>query len=102
MGAVEDSVRFSEDPSASWTYGILREKALSHPTLLYRGNSVLVVLPNDEVERWAESGEVGIYFSMDLGSQGVLEVILEKDFACLDRTIEDNEDKFPNPNIECL
>jgi len=29
---------------------------------------------------------------------GSLALLIEKDFACLDRSEEDNEDTFPNPN----
>ena len=30
---------------------------------------------------------------------GTLALLIEKDFACLDRSEEDNEDTFPNPNV---
>jgi hypothetical protein len=34
-----------------------------------------------------------------MGSYGFLDVLIEKDFACLDRNDKENEDTFPNPNV---
>ena len=36
--------------------------------------------------------------TLDMGSAGSLEVVVEKDFACLDRSDEDNSDSFANPH----
>ena len=43
--------------------------------------------------------EVGVYTTLDMGSAGSLEVAVEKDFACLDRSDEDNCDTFANPHL---
>lgn len=43
-----------------------------------------MVLPTLDVEKWARSEQVGIYESLGLGAKGKLEVLVEKDFACLD------------------
>jgi len=40
---------------------------------------------------------VGIYGDVDTGISR-LAVIVEKDFACLDRSERDNIDRFPNPH----
>jgi hypothetical protein len=42
--------------------------------------------------------QVGIAEDISLGSLGSLALLIEKDFACLDRSEEDNQDTFPNPN----
>ncbi len=55
-------------------------------------------LPTNDAQRWADGSETGIYAEVNLGSRGVLDLILEKDFACLDGTDVDNADAFPNPN----
>jgi hypothetical protein len=41
---------------------------------------------------------VGIAEEIGLGNLGSLGLLIEKDFACLDRSDKDNEDTFPNPN----
>ena len=45
--------------------------------------------------------EAAIYADAVIGSHGTLDVLLEKDFACLDRSDEENSDTFPNPNEAC-
>jgi hypothetical protein len=49
-----------------------------------------------------DTNQVGIYSSVDLGPRGVLELIVEKDFACLDLSDANNADAFPNPGVECI
>ena len=59
----------------------------------------MIVLPKKEAATWAESNQVGIYASVDLGPHGTLDLIVEKDFACLDLSDADNLDTFPNHNV---
>lgn len=40
---------------------------------------------------------MGIYATADLGSRGTLELSIEKDFACLDRSDADNLVTFAIP-----
>jgi hypothetical protein len=56
-----------------------------------------VVLPTLDVEKWARSEQVGIYESLGLGAKWKLEVLVEKDVACLDLGNAENKDTFPNP-----
>ena len=65
--------------------------------------TVTVVIPSDEIRQWANSDQVGIYRNLDIGRNGELEVLVEKDFGCLDLPEKDQEDMFPNPNagIQC-
>jgi hypothetical protein len=49
------------------------------------------------VRCWSLETEVGIYARVPLGAEESLEVIVEKDFACLDRNDEESTDTFANP-----
>jgi hypothetical protein len=62
-------------------------------------SEVIVLLPRQQVIAWAESEQIGIYSTIDLGSNGSLDIIVEKEFACLDLSDADNHDTFPNPQI---
>ena len=96
-GAIQDEVHFSGHTWDAWIYGIARRQALSVPTVEFEERRVLVVVGDEEVRRWSSTEEVGIYFLQDIGVHGTLEIALEKDFACLDRSHEENSDTFPNP-----
>ena len=65
----------------------------------YAEQTVTVSLSSEAVGRWAGAEtEVGIYGRFDTG-RVPLELMIEKDFACLDRSDEDNEDTFANPHV---
>lgn len=96
-GSIQEEVHFSGHPGDAWVYCIARNRALSGPTIEFDEKRVLVLVGNEDVRSWLSTEEVGIYFSLNIGVYGMLEIALEKDFACLDRSDEENSDTFPNP-----
>jgi hypothetical protein len=64
----------------------------------YGFHNVTVILSEDQVRIWEAESEVGVYSNLDIGSAGSLDVMVEKDFACLDRGDEENRDTFANPH----
>jgi hypothetical protein len=65
----------------------------------HASSTITLCVPAAEAATWAQSDAVGIYTSVE-GGAGALELILEKDFACLDRSDAENEDTFPHPLLE--
>lgn len=95
-GRVQETIHFGPAPDTHLSYvvevGDVRELALRYQT-----GEVSVVVPRAQAQDWANGPEVGIYASISIGS-GQLEVAVEKDWACLDRSDADNADTFPNPH----
>lgn len=61
-----------------------------------------VRLPIEQVKTWSGSSSVSLAGEQALGDGEVLRVLVEKDFACLDRrdaqdAHEDDSDAFPHP-----
>ena len=98
-GRIEETIHFAAAPEARLTYAL--ESALQDPavTVRYRPQEVTVILSEDQARIWSKENEVGVYTSVDIGAAEPLEVIVEKDFACLDRSDEDNVDTFENPHV---
>jgi hypothetical protein len=94
-GRIEDTIYFGPEPEAKLTYALEQSATNEEMTVRYRPQEVTVVIPTESARAWAEGEEVGVYGAIDLAS-GQLTVVVEKDFACLDRQ-EGNEDTFPNP-----
>jgi hypothetical protein len=65
----------------------------------FNGDFITVDVPRQDLISWADSDQVSLEGEMRLPSGKILNVLIEKDFACLTR--EGEEDKFPNPNAEC-
>jgi hypothetical protein len=97
-GRLEETIHFTPEPAAKFTYALKREASLSRPTVQYGGNKVTVLIPDDQANVWGVTDQVGIAEDIGLEDLGSLALLIEKDFACLDRSEEDNEDTFPNPN----
>lgn len=99
-GAIEDTIHFGMAPDAKLTYALRHASAASAIQVEYLPQQVVVVLSTEVTERWAASDQVGIYGSAETRA-GALEIVVEKDFACLDGNPLD-EDAFPNPNAESV
>jgi hypothetical protein len=95
-GRIEETIHFGLEDDARLTYAL--EVGGGGELAVHReGTRVAVVLPAAIARAWAQGNEVGVYGSVPV-SGGRLEIAVEKDWACLDRTDPDNADTFPNPN----
>jgi hypothetical protein len=98
VGHIEETIYFSPDEQSRLTYSLRVEPDLTSATLRYQRPEVVVVLPTKEATTWAQDNEVGMYATVDLGPRGTLDLVVEKDFACLDGNDADNLDTFENPS----
>lgn len=76
----------------------LESRATSAPVAAsFDAGQIVVTISPEQLTSWSEETQVGVYASLPVGAGPALEVSLEKDFACLDRSDEDNTDTFVNP-----
>jgi len=101
---LEETIYFAPETGAKFTYALRQEASLSRPAVQYAEKRVVILMPTDQAIAWGVTDQVGIAENIGLGNLGSLGLLIEKDFACLDRNEEDNEDTFPNPNADttCL
>jgi hypothetical protein len=59
---------------------------------------IRVTAPSRDILAWARSEQVGVYGEQVVFGGATLTVALEKDFACIDGSDQDNADTFENPN----
>ncbi len=98
---LSETIFFAPAGNASLTYSLSADAALTTVTVQHKGTEVAVLVPAEEIRIWAAGSQVGIYSSIEIGPRGPLEVVIEKDFACIDRDDADNVDTFPNPHSAC-
>jgi hypothetical protein len=95
-GRIEETVHFGLKDDARLTYALEigdgDELAVRH-----EGTRVAVVLPPAMARAWAQGNDVGVYGRFAV-SGGLLEIVVEKDWACLDKNDAEDADTFPNPN----
>ena len=68
------------------------------PAAFFSNNAVTIRLPESTVNTWATTEQVSMAGEQLLDDGGRLEILVEKDFACLtEREGEDESDMFPHP-----
>jgi hypothetical protein len=95
---LEETIHFTPEAVAKFTFALQQTPSVTRPAVQYAGNTVTILIPADQANVWGVTDQVGIAADISLGDLGSLALLIEKDFACLDRSEEDNEDSFPNPN----
>ena len=96
---LEETIHFGQHENAKLTYALQKDPSVSKPTVQYTQNRVAILVPSDQANTWCATDQVGIAEDISLGSLGSLALLIEKDFACLDRSDAENDDTFPNPKI---
>ncbi|UWZ83949.1 DUF7009 family protein [Occallatibacter riparius] len=95
-GRIEETVHFGLEEDARLTYAL--EVGGEEPIAVrHAGTRVVVILPVEMARAWARGEDVGVYGGVAVSS-GRLEIAVEKDWACLDKSDGENADTFPNPN----
>jgi hypothetical protein len=95
-GRIEESIRFAADEGATLTYALELSASCDEPVLRYEPHAITVLIPYPQAREWSEGDEVGIAGRVAAGAE-TLDLLIEKDFACIDRDDHENEDTFPNP-----
>ena len=96
-GRIEETIRLAPGADARLTYALeLAPPAGNDLTIRYAPPEFTVLVPTAQAQQWADGSAVGIGGKIAVGDD-TLEILVEKDFACVDRKTELNEDTFPNP-----
>jgi hypothetical protein len=94
---LEETIHFAPQDTAKLTYALEQELSGVAVTVRYTNGDITVRIPAERVNRWCLTDQIGIIESISLGSTESLDLLIEKDFACLDRSDQDNADTFANP-----
>ena len=97
-GRLEETIYFAADERSRMVYALECVSNANEVGVRFDPPEIIVTLPRRKARDWAESDQIGIYRNIRLSSDRSLEVIVEKDFACLDRSDSDSQDAFPNPH----
>jgi hypothetical protein len=96
-GMVEDAVNFGRGPEHSFRYRLVSDDAARNLTAEVEPNCITVRVPANLAADWASNETIGIEGEMVLDDES-LNILVEKDFACLaPRPGGDDDDTFPHP-----
>jgi hypothetical protein len=93
--ALEERIHFPEDTSISY---ILGSGANSGANASFRNGVIRITVPRVEVETWANTDSIGMYFELP-ASDASLKIAIEKDLECVDGPAEERDpNAFPRPS----
>ena len=97
VGFYEEKTEFKDH---IFKYVLQSKEHISHLEADFKNDTISMYLPEKDKLAWANSDRVGFQNTIALGNGKELFLLLEKDFACLDETIEDQSDNYPNPLMD--
>jgi len=101
-GEVREAIAFGPTATERLGYAIVASDDATVTSARLSGGSVEVFVPRALAREWATNETVGIEAEQAIGAGLSLQILVEKDFACLTpRKGEDDTDAFPNPNETC-
>lgn len=91
VGFLEDKVDFGNQ-SLLYALKLTDEGSLS---ATFVNNTITLNMPKNMVDEWKNTDKVGFEHTA-----GDLNLLVEKDFTCLENVDEDQSDNYPNPLAE--
>jgi hypothetical protein len=96
-GRVEERIMCGTGDQESFHYLLEATDTVSSPKGWIAPAGVVVQVPKADALNWVLTDKIGIEGEQAIDHQASLRILIEKDFACLDGTDEQNADTFPNP-----
>jgi hypothetical protein len=90
-GPVESFIEFS--PGHPLAYLLEGSPNAETMSATFDGRAIRVTIPMHQMIEWVESDRVGV----EARSQTGVELLVEKDFQCLHRSVEQEPDAYPHP-----
>ena len=83
--------------SKVFTYTLMAKEGIKELDADFINDTITIYFPKSEQREWAANDRVGFSNSVDWNDRDTLSLLVEKDFTCLDNTVEDQSDNYPNP-----
>jgi hypothetical protein len=93
LGWVEEKTEF---PEKNFIYRLESKDGIDELQAQFIGDKITLFIPSQEAKIWNDTDKITYKNSF-----GKLNLLIEKDFVCLDHTDEDQSDNYTNPNSSC-
>lgn len=92
-GYIQEHTRFA---TSIFTYALKSYNGTEMNATFEQG-VITMLLPDSMKSEWVNTGRVGFEGTVPVAEGETLQLLLEKDFKCLDENIEDQSDNYDNP-----
>lgn len=99
-GYLEERTEFGAN--TAFTYALASKDNIETLSAGFGGSIMSMYVPAAMVAEWVSTEKVGYSHHMDIGNGQQLFLLLEKDFKCIDSSVEeDQSDNYDNPLHVC-
>ena len=96
-GYYEESTNFG---TGLFRYALKAVPGTPHLGASFENDVITLTMSLSDARTWATDARVGFDHQLSLPGGESLVLLVEKDFACLDETGEDQSDNYPNPKAQ--
>ena len=98
-GRFEENTNFGD---VLFTYALQAKEGIETLDAKFHDNTITVFLEKNASKDWFETNQIGFSGSIQKTNGTALKLLVEKDFVCMDETVEDQSDNYPNPKISAI
>jgi len=98
-GRFEETTDFG---NTKFIYALQAKEGITVLDARFEGNAITLFLEQSKSNDWFKTNQVGFSHRINRPNGTTLELLLEKDFVCMDETVEDQSDNYPNPKMASL
>lgn len=98
---LSESTCFGPADGQTFVYALQSREGIEGLQASFEAGKITLFLSAKAAKTWHSEERVGFENEQEVAPGVFLKMLLEKDFACLDDTHEDQTDKYPNPNAAC-
>lgn len=95
-GHFQESTDFG---NTTFTYALEAKEGIALLDAQFEVNTITLFLEKRKSKNWFETNQIGFSHSLIKENGTELSLLLEKDFVCMDETLEDQSDNYPNPKL---
>lgn len=100
-GYLAEETRFGPGEAQQFVYALQTKEGITGLQAAFDGRKMVLFIPAESAKTWYGEERVGFENDVEVAPGISLHLLLEKDFACLDASHEDQSDNYPNPNAVC-
>lgn len=100
-GYLAEETCFGAQEAQKFKYALQSKEGIESLQATFGDGKITLYIPSAAAKAWYGEERVGFENQVEVAPGVSLFLLLEKDFACLDATHEDQSDNFQNPNVVC-
>ena len=82
-----------------FVYALKAKEGIALMEADFTGGTITLYLEKDKSKDWFANDQVGFQHIYKGKNDSEIALLLEKDFVCMDKTVEDQSDNYPNPKL---